>query len=260
VNRTSWFVVVALLAGTPAFSQSRTLALPRADSASPRADECIDGVVKDDGTAETAYGWVPSVIEGQYVQEFTVDEFPTRELEKVCVCWTRNHPDKNIDFDVVVYADVGGVPALTPAYAIPASAFVVPTWPEIQFYEIDLSALHVWLPTETSYIGVRWNASVDQFFFVCADHSDLPPATNGFYIDDRATEWTSYFDTSDPIFLNHRALMVRANAAAVLQQIPDAGMPARLLFIGILAGVGFAAIRRWARSDTRGKPSGPPTS
>ena len=38
--------------------------------AAPSGSECSDGVVLDDGTLETGYGWVPSVIDGRYVQRF----------------------------------------------------------------------------------------------------------------------------------------------------------------------------------------------
>jgi hypothetical protein len=195
---------------------------------------CVDGVVKDDGVPETGYGWVPSVVEGVYVQEFDSGELDNRRLEKVCVCWLRTREDESVEFDLVLYRDVGGVPAMTPFAAIPAIATGVPTGVASggSFYDVDLGGVTV--PVGTFYAGVRWNPSVDQYFFLCVDKSPETPEVNGFYIDDRATEWGSVFGTPDPVFTGHRAMMVR------VESFP--GQPAELAIPDLSTGGAFALI------------------
>jgi len=173
---------------------------------------CVDGVVKDDGVPETGYGWVPSVVEGVYVQEFHSDELANRRLEKVCVCWLRTREDDSVAFDVVLYQDAGGIPAMVPFAVVPALATEVPTGVASggRFFDVDLTG--VTAPLGTFYAGVRWNPSLDQYFFLCVDKSPETPEVNGFYIDDRSTEWGSVFGTPDPVFTGHRAMMVRVES------------------------------------------------
>lgn len=189
---------------------------------------CIEGVVKDDGVPETGYGWVPSVVEGIYVQEFHSGELADRRLLQACVCWLRTREDDSVEFDLVLYQDVGGIPAMAPFAVVPALATEVPTGVASggRFYDVDLTGVTV--PVGTLYAGVRWNPSVDRYFFLCVDKSPETPPVNGFYIDDRASEWGSVFGTPDPVFTNHRAMMVR------LESLP--GQPPELAIPALSAG------------------------
>ena len=95
------------------------------------------------------------------------------------------------------------------------------------------------------YAGVRWNASVDQFFFVCADHSPETDPVNVFYIDDRADEWGSALDTSDPIFDGHRAIMVRATTrSAADYAVPALGPAGSAALALFLAAAGWFILTR----------------
>ncbi len=200
-------------------------------------DDCAGGVVKDDGSPETGYGWVPSVIDGVYVQEFRVQEFPSRGLETVCVCWLRTRQDSDVSFEVVFFEDIDGQPAETPYASVAAVASLVPEGLASggAFYEVDVSGTVI--RGSTVYIGVRWNASVDQFFFVCADHSPETDPVNVFYIDEEADEWGSALDTRDPIFDGHRAIMVRATAQSAadfaVPALGSAGSTVLALLLGI---------------------------
>lgn len=216
---------------------------------------CTDGVVKDDGSPEIGWGWVPSVIDGQYVQEFHSGEFPTRSLESVCVCWLRTRTDSDLDFDVVFYADAGGEPATTAFAAIPATATGVGIGAAGgRFFPVDVSGVRI--PLGTFYIGVRWNPSTDSFFFICADTSPETEPVNVFFIDDRADSWTNVFDSGDPIFDVHRAILVRAvaNATAAID-IPAAGPGGLWILGGLLSAAG---LRRLAgdRAARRRSPPG----
>ena len=92
--------------------------------------DCADGVVKDDGTLETGYGWVPSAVDGRYVQRFEAVEFRSRKMEEICICWTRTRMDDELRFQVQLYRDRGGRPALFPEVSVDAVATLVPSFPE----------------------------------------------------------------------------------------------------------------------------------
>jgi len=201
-------------------------------------DDCAGGVVKDDGSLETGYGWVPSVIDGVYVQEFHISEFPSDRLQSVCICWLRTREDSDLSFEVVFYQDNDGLPAETPYASVPAVASSVPDGLASggAFYEVDVSQIII--QGSRFYVGARWNPSIDQFFFVCADHSPETDPVNVFYIDDRADEWGIALDTPDPIFDGHRAIMVRATAQAPAEFAVPALGPAGSAILALLLATG----------------------
>jgi len=190
---------------------AQTLGLEPGDTPSePPPPACEDGVVLDDGSAETGYGWVPSVVDGRFVQTFQTGAFRSRSLQTVCICWTRTRDDEDLEFNVDVYRDTGKGPELEPIASIPATISGVPEFPDSAFVEVDVSGHGVRLPAPIAHIGVSWNPSVDGFFFVCADHSSGTEQVDGQFIDDRAKEWTSVLEARDPIFQEHRAMLIRA--------------------------------------------------
>jgi hypothetical protein len=170
---------------------------------------CEDGLVLDDGSFETAYGWVPSAQWGEYVQTFRLGAANPVLLESVCVCWTRTLDDDSLAFEVEVYEDVDGEPAEAPVVVVGASMVDVPLWPDGGFTEIPLGADVPALAPGTYHVGVRWGPSTDRFFFVCADQSDPDAAVGGFFRDDRADGWGSVLETTDPIFADHTAMLIR---------------------------------------------------
>ncbi len=211
---------------------------------------CEDGVVVDDGSAETGYGWVPSVIEGEYVQEFDAEGFPGRRLRSVCVCWLRTRPDTTIDFEVVFYRQVTDpedparlLPAAEPYAAVPGSAEVTPLGITESFFEVDVGDMVI--PGGRSYAGVRWDASQDQFFFVCTDTSEVTEPVEVFFRDDRAEgEWVSVFESVDPIFNDHRAIMVRLRPGpAVAVDVPALGAAGLTLLAMALMAMASAVLR-----------------
>ncbi len=219
------------------------------------AEACAGGVVVDDGSAETGYGWVPSVIEGEYVQEFDSLLFTSRRLRSVCVCWLRTRPDTTIDFEVVFYRQVVDpkdrerlIPADTPYAAFPASAEVTPLGIDESFFEVDVT--NVVIPAGPSYIGVRWDASRDQFFFICADHTEETLPVEVFFRDDRAKgEWASVFETIDPIFRDHRAIMVRALPGPLaVVDVPALGAAGLALLATALAALALVMLKARRRS------------
>ena len=186
---------------------------PPAEPSPAPAEPCAGGAIKDDGSVETGYGYVPSATMGQYVQEFHSDELGSTALSEVCVCWLRSRADSDIDFEVVFFEDEAGRPAAAPYATVAATATEVPKGVADagRFYPVDTSAVTV--PEGTSYIGVRWDPSASTFFFVCVDQSEETEWVNVFSSEDRSPSWTNVSDSPDPIFRPHRAILVRAAAA-----------------------------------------------
>lgn len=216
----------------------------------PTTAPCEDGVVRDDGSAETAYGWVPSVVDGRYVQEYRLQEFPTQNVESVCVCWRRTRMDTDIDFEVHFYshwryvADDGQVfwiPEMEPFAVVEASATdvtddVAGTWTQVDVGNVELPICPYFS------VGVKWNPSVDQFFFVCDDTTPTTPRSGAWFIDDRARGWGSVLFTIDPIFDVHRALMIRALPGERLPsvvEVPSLGQTGMLLLVLAMGWVGW---------------------
>ncbi len=180
-----------------------------AEAAAEPSEPCAGGAIKDDGSVETGYGYVPTSTWGQYVQEFHSSELASRELSEVCVCWLRIRDDSDLDFEVVFYGDVGGRPADEPYARVAATATEVPNGVAEagRLYPVDVS--EVTLVEGTSYVGVRWDPSASQIFFVCTDTSEETEWVNVFSAEDRAPGWTNVKDSRDPIFSPHRSILVR---------------------------------------------------
>ncbi len=216
--------------------------------------DCADGVVLDDGSAESGYGWVPSVIEGEYVQEFDADRFTSRRLRSVCICWLRTQPDTELDFEIVFYRQVVDpeegerlVPAAEPYAVFPASAEVVPSGVTESFFEVDVRG--VMMPSGRSYIGARWNPSQDRFFFICVDTSEDTVPVEAFFRDDRAEgEWASVLESTDPIFQDHRALMIRVlPGPELVVDVPALGPSGLATLAAALAALALVLVARSRR-------------
>ncbi|MCG8458348.1 MAG: hypothetical protein MI919_18885 [Holophagales bacterium] len=237
-------LAVATAAAPPLAAQPIDAGLPApvAGNGPAPSSPCSDGLVRDDGTIESGYGWVPSAIFGVYAQAFLQEELPAPGVERVCVCVLRTREDDSIDFEVVFYEDADGVPALEPFAAVPASTDGVPKGLEGKWVEVVTGGVR--LPSEGPvYIGVRWNPSVDQFFFVCDDQSPETPFTDLFFIDDRAEEWDAASTTIDPIFDDHRAALIRP----VPRQPTAVEVPLGPRALGALAGFLLLTGLLWLR-------------
>ncbi len=207
--------------------------------------DCDDGVVLDDGSLESGYGWVPSAVDGRFVQRFEAADFRSRKMEEVCICWTRTQGDDEVRFSVELYRDRGGRPALSPEASVEAVATMVPTFPDGAFYSVDVSDADMHAATDVFYLGVRWNPSDDVFFFVCVDQSEETPVVDGWFIDDRADEWGSVLESNDPIFDDHRAMMIRARAVeGYFPLVPTLGTWGLVILIGAICAVGILVLRR----------------
>jgi hypothetical protein len=188
------------------------------------AEPCAGGVGFDDGTVETGYGFVLQALDGVYLQRLDAGDLPSRELEKVCLCWLKTKYSDDAAFEIVFYRDAGGVPEPEPYAKVPGVAREVPRSVDEagRFYEFDVSG--VTLPEGVSYVGAHWNPNANKYLFVCVDQSEsaVEPVPV-FFKEDQATGWTSVFDSRDPIFRGHRALLLRVTAAEPSEEPMNGG-------------------------------------
>lgn len=220
--------------------------------AADAAGACSGGLVHDDGSAESGYGWVPSIAQGIYVQRF--DPPPQAvggEVTEVCLCWLRTREDDRLDFELVVYRAADDAsddrPAESPVMVLPAVAAGVPLGLGGRFYSYAIPRGAVPLEDGPLYVGARWSAARDGFFFLCADRSPATPITELFFRDELSRGWTSAATAADPIFEQHRAAMVRLG----LRTPPAVAIPGLSGWgLALLsAGLVVAASKRLRRRD-----------
>lgn len=207
--------------GSPAAETEQVAA---AETPMAEADDCAGGVVLDDGSVETGYGFVPSSSWGVFVQEFDSAAFASREISRVCVCWLRTREVEEVDYEVVFYEQQGNGPAAEPYASVQGKATDVPMGVANagRLYPVEIDG--VTLPEGKSYIGVRFDPSIARFFFVCTDRSEGTPIVTGFQKDDRSRRWTNVLFTPDPSFQNHRSVLIRAEAGPA-DASADSGKP-----------------------------------
>jgi hypothetical protein len=178
---------------------------------------CEGGVALDDGTFETGYGFVPSANWGIYLQRFDVAELSGAVVEEVCVCWLKTRGDQDADFEVLFWAESDMKLAAEPYAVVAGRAEEIPTSKETsgRLYPVRIEG--VTLPEGPSWIGVRWNPSVENFLFVCADHGGgedaEAPGVPVVFQEDRARGWADALTARDPIFHGHRAIGIRVKTA-----------------------------------------------
>ena len=144
---------------------------------------------------------------------------------------------------MVFYADEGGQPAEQPFATVAAMAAGVPSGVGTNFYDVPVPDVVV--PTGPFYVGVRWQPAVDGFFFVCTDTSPTTAIVNGFFIDDLASDWSNVLTTPDPIFQNHRAMMIRLRSRqGFVAAVPALDGVRLALLTGMLAWLAMRVLRR----------------
>lgn len=191
----------------------------------PPSPGCAGGLTNDDGTYESG------VFTRTMLSRFEPPATEAR-FETICICWSRINGTLDIDYDVVVYAadGPGGEPG-TELERISASAAGVT--PERKFYEHDVAALGIELPTEPFYLGVDtgWNSSLA---FVCTDLS--------------GTDHTTYRLLPEGWdLLDDRTLMIRAGLDGGDSSPPPPGPP--------VVDSRYPDFRIWVRITGQGQAS-----
>lgn len=195
----------------PATPKPAPAAKPAEDERLPNApaDACQGGHIVEDGKADKGYSFVSTAKWGMYVQQVTSANFPTRHLKDVCVCWFQKPGGGDADFEVVFFTDQGGRPSMEPYAKVKGKATAIGEGKlDAKWHAVDVSGVSI--PEGPSYIGVRWQPRKEPRLFVCSDHSPETPRQPGFFGEDRSRGWSNVATTADPIFIPHRALLIRS--------------------------------------------------
>ena len=175
------------------------------------ADACAGGHIVEDGIVDKGFSFVTTAKWGMYVQEVQSEDFPSRHLKEVCACWFQKPGGGKADFEVLFFAAEGSRPAMEPYAKVQATAKGLGEGKrDARWHAVDVSGVS--LPEGTSYIGVRWQPTKEPRLFVCSDQSAETPRRKGFFGEDRSRGWIDLETTADPIFIPHRALMIRSVA------------------------------------------------
>jgi len=175
--------------GAPAAVSPATLS-PVALSPAASSPGCAGGTVYDDGSFENRY-----TLAGEGVLDLvTRFDLPAgeRQLDQVCLCWTRTGGDGTASFDLLVYAADG--PGGQPGNLLTGLAGVaitdIPFFPQTAFYNLNLSALGLELPSDRVYIGASWDAVERPNVYLCADENG-PTVRPAYASTDQGQSWTS---------------------------------------------------------------------
>jgi len=163
--------------------------------------DCDQGIVADDGTPENGYGWGAGRV---FVQRFTPDAYPFLATD-VCTAFTQAGGDSILAYDVVIYDDdgPGGGPGTLLA-AVQGFSGAVPPWLDHSFASVQIDNVGLTIAEGSVYVGVGWDDTSEQGFYVAADESTSTAASQGFFSAD-GFSWTAITE----VFPNYRSLMIR---------------------------------------------------
>lgn len=169
------------------------------------AANCEGGLVYDDGVFEN--GYTLNAADARMVQRFDPLSVPAT-LRNVCVCWSRLGADTSLSFNIQVYQVGASGPGALIA-SVPAVANNVPQGLPGAFYSYDLSSAGI-TTNGNVYIGVQWNDTVDDNFFLCGDEG-AAPARPAYMSVNGGVFWGSALSVIGPLF---EAFGIRAEFGA----------------------------------------------
>lgn len=190
-------------------------AAEKAEEPVAESGPCARAVALDDGGIETGYGFVPSAEWGLYLQRFDLPALRGVELEAVCVCFMKTRGDTDADFELVFYAEEDRRLPPQPYAVVAGSVDDLADDKKLagRFDAIPVDGVR-FSEKGPTWIGVRWDPSVENFFFVCADQSRSEEEAGREAIpvvlqEDRRPQWADVIGNRDPIFTGHHAIGVR---------------------------------------------------
>jgi len=139
---------------------------------------CGPGAISyDDGTYETGYGWNNFITDGVITQRYVPPSSPI-QINQVCASLTQLGSDPSWSGNIQVYADSGAGPGALLA-SVPFTAVGVATYPSFSDHTFDLSASNL-VVSGNFYLGLQWDATVEEDFFIGADESPSTPLNPGY--------------------------------------------------------------------------------
>ncbi|HSH26662.1 MAG TPA: carboxypeptidase-like regulatory domain-containing protein, partial [Wenzhouxiangella sp.] len=166
-------------------------------------------VFHDDGSIENGYTGNASVVsEVAIVEYFEPATYPAM-IGEVCISFITTGPSRDIDFELVVFADdgPGGAPG-TELGAVSATAVGIPGGglpSAVPWFTVDVSSLNVELSSGGLYFGARY-VPVDPGVFISSDESSGTTKQLGwFQTDGGAWEQIGQGGTFD----DYKAMFIR---------------------------------------------------
>jgi hypothetical protein len=146
-------------------------------------------LIYDDGVFENGYGWINTVTDGRMVSLFTPPAYPW-QFNTFCLALTKAGTAADFTFDIEVYEATcaGGEPTTLVTTITGVTAVGVPVYPSYTFYDFDISSIPQ-LNSGSYYIGIKWNPSVYQSYYMMADESVTTPYHPGYGYDDIDAAW-----------------------------------------------------------------------
>ncbi len=177
--------------------------------------QCVGGLAYDDNTFENGYGWGPNFGIGKWVMLMTPASYPFT-INQICLALTRypTQPSLSFTFDFEIYdqTGTGGSPGNLLASIPNQTVTVVPTWPQIAWY--DFTSL-TGIPTITSgsvYVGISFDPQPveNRQKYIGADESTTTPLRPGYGYIQYAYPWTPIQD----IFYYYRSIGIRCDGTS----------------------------------------------
>jgi hypothetical protein len=196
---------------------------------------CMGGLGYDDGSYEDAYGFFSGVLDGMMVQRFVPGVTPY-QINEVCANLTHTGSDSEWSGTIAVFADTGSGPGVLLA-EVPFTASPVGLWPNYLPFTLDISASNV-VVNGNFYLGVHWNPTAEENFFVTADQSVTTPLNPGYFQFDGGG-WNAITGA----FVNYRALGISV-AGGIPVDVPALGPWGLLGLVGVLMVGGLFLLRR----------------
>ncbi len=166
-------------------------------------------VVHDDGSIENGYTGNASVVsEVAIVEYFEPATYPAM-IGEVCISFLTTGPTRDLDFELVVFADdgPGGAPG-TELGAVSATAIGIPGGglpSTVPWFTVDVSSLNIELASGGLYFGARY-VPVDPGVFISSDESTGTTKQLGwFQTDGGAWDQLGQGGTFD----DYRAMFIR---------------------------------------------------
>lgn len=202
-----WFgcVLCALLITAGSSGAAVAQELPTLETGPLPTNDCVDGEIYDDGTAENGYSAAPETVETYEIQQLFNPGGMAVTSTAVCVLLTRNGGAGNLDFEIVAYDGTAEGGPTTELGSIAASVTGIPPIPGLKWYVIDITALTL-EHEDAVFLGMRWDPVQFPGRFIGADES-VPtvrhPSFERFL--PAFEEWGSTSQRA-----NYRAMMIRA--------------------------------------------------
>lgn len=176
---------------------------------------CYDStlIIRDDGIAENAYGWIGNAGYVRLAEPFAPMAYPAT-LQSVSIALTSNEVQR-FDLTIAVYAANG--PSGLPGKRLGSKKFVAYPSPsgdlprEVSFQDFDMSSLKLKIQSGEVYISAEWDRRrMDGSVYIAVDESPTTIHQNGVSASSNDNDrWEPIYGFSDDGSDEYKAMMLR---------------------------------------------------